>query len=54
MPETPADIRETLAPRAFLYDDPLSYLAGVEDALRGAAEVGWPADATTATAEGAS
>lgn len=44
MPGTSADIRAALVPRAFLHDDPSSYLAGVEDALRRAGDVDGSSD----------
>lgn len=33
MTEPATDLHDALAPRAFLHDDPESYLAGVDDAL---------------------
>lgn len=34
-----SDVHDDLAPRAFLHDDPESYLAGVDDALAAAGSV---------------
>lgn len=34
MTDASSDVRATLADRAFVFDDPHSYMAGVDDALR--------------------